>query len=244
MKFVNRAKMSVTSGGTSSSIILGVAPAGFQTFLSAGLQVNDEILYLIEDGLAWEIGKGRLGQSNAVSLLLRDEVIDNSQKTTNRLNVRSSGAFASVIPTAEYFNNVNSRLSSLDSAIEMTESLRDQAGLDASATAADRIQTGLDVLSSANNVSDALIAQQNAESARDGAIDAKTDSETARTGAETAQSITQEWANNDEDQEISVSVGNFSAKHWAAKAEASAAPVLSALGNINLILDDINGEEL
>jgi hypothetical protein len=55
--FVNRAKMSTATTGT-STITLGSAVAGYQTFEEAGVVNGDEVRYVIEDGDNWEIGTG------------------------------------------------------------------------------------------------------------------------------------------------------------------------------------------
>jgi hypothetical protein len=230
MKFVNRAKMSIITAGDLSSVSLGNAPAGFQTFSVAGLFDQDEIFYLIEDGVEWELGKGRFGTGN---ILFRDEVLETSQQSTQRLSLRASGAFATVIPTAAYFNSVDNRLDSLDDAILNAENLRDEAAVSANTaieqaniatqkaenTAADRIQTGLDVQSTA------------ADRIQTG-LDV--------TSANNSQSLADRFANEDEDVEISP--GKFSGKHYFIKTSAAAAPVLSALGDIDTLLDEINGE--
>ena len=54
---VNRAKMSTSTTGT-GTLTLGSASAGYQSFADAGLVDGDVVSYTIEDGNAWEIGKG------------------------------------------------------------------------------------------------------------------------------------------------------------------------------------------
>src|SRR6056297_731522 len=48
---------------------------------------------------------------------------------------------------------------------------------------------------------------------------AKTDAESAQTAAETAQSKAEDWA--EEDENVEVEAGKYSAKHWSKKAESS-----------------------
>lgn len=57
MKLANRAKMTTTTTGT-GAITLGTASLGYQTFEAAGIVTGDEIRYVLEDGVNWEIGSG------------------------------------------------------------------------------------------------------------------------------------------------------------------------------------------
>ena len=54
-KFLNRAKMTISSGGT-GTITLGSNSPGYMTFATAGASNGDIIDYCIEDGLNFEVG--------------------------------------------------------------------------------------------------------------------------------------------------------------------------------------------
>lgn len=57
VKLVNRAKMTIASGGA-GDITLGTAVDGYQTFADAGVSDTNVVRYTIEDGDDWEIGTG------------------------------------------------------------------------------------------------------------------------------------------------------------------------------------------
>ena len=56
-KLVDRAKMVVASA-TSTTITLGSASPGYQSFTAAGVPNDTDVRYVIEDGTSWEIGSG------------------------------------------------------------------------------------------------------------------------------------------------------------------------------------------
>lgn len=61
-KLYNRAKMTISSGGT-GTITLGSASQGFMTFSDAGVQNGDVISYVIEDGSNVEFGTATYNSS-------------------------------------------------------------------------------------------------------------------------------------------------------------------------------------
>lgn len=72
----NRAWMSTTGTGTATSITLGSAQSGYQTFGDAGIATGNSVHYTIIDGASWEIGTGTY--TSAGTLLERTTVIESS----------------------------------------------------------------------------------------------------------------------------------------------------------------------
>lgn len=102
----------------------------------------------------------------------------------------------------------------------------EQTALDQIATAADRLQTGLDKIAAAGYASDALIhknaayqAETNSEGWAEASEAAKVLSIVAQGLSEAARDKAQKWAEENED--VPVEVGKFSAKHWSAKSLAN-----------------------
>jgi len=56
--FANRAWVNSTATSSASSITLGTALSGYQTFAAAGIVNGDTVHYVIVDGANWEIGTG------------------------------------------------------------------------------------------------------------------------------------------------------------------------------------------
>lgn len=84
-KFANRAKMSISSTGT-GNVTLNAAEVGYQTFAQAGIVDSDSIRYIIEDGVAWEIGTGLMSSSATVMA----RTVEESSNSNNALNLTSS----------------------------------------------------------------------------------------------------------------------------------------------------------
>ncbi|MAJ43736.1 MAG: hypothetical protein CMF96_03190 [Candidatus Marinimicrobia bacterium] len=113
VKFVNRAKMQISTTGNVSSITMSnTPPDGFQTFQSAGIVTGDTISYTIESGdTAFEVGTGTVTISGGVTTLSRDTVLTGSLGAGNRINVGNSVAgtesFVFVTSTAEDMTNAS-----------------------------------------------------------------------------------------------------------------------------------------
>lgn len=69
-----------------------------------------------------------------------------------------------------------------------------------------------------------------AETSKTGADSAQAAAQTAQAASESARTLAQAWADNDED--VAVVADKFSAKHWAAKALASAQAAASYIGSV------------
>ena len=115
VKLVNRAKMTVASGGA-GTLTLGTAPDGYQTFAASGVSTGDYIRYTIEDGSNWEVG---LGYYNATGPTLARNTIHESSNSGNAITC-STDAVIFVTMSAEDFTDnaaptfVNTIVSTLD----------------------------------------------------------------------------------------------------------------------------------
>lgn len=81
VKLVNRAKMSTSTTGT-GTIALSSAETGYQSFSDAGVSDGDVVVYVVEDGDNWELGRGIYTSSNT-SLSRSPTESSNSGSTIN-----------------------------------------------------------------------------------------------------------------------------------------------------------------
>lgn len=102
-RFADRVKETVSGTPGTGAITLGGASAGFQSFATGFAETYPCVVgYAIEDGTAWEVGRGTLS-SNGLTLtrdLLR------SSSTGSFLNLTSS-ATVFCTPSSETIDNAN-----------------------------------------------------------------------------------------------------------------------------------------
>ncbi len=96
-RLFNRARMTVTSSGTTSPLTLGAAVSGYQTFAAAGVLDGQTVPYTILDGAAWEIGTGVYTASGTT--LTR--VVSESSNADALLNLSASGVEIFITARAE-----------------------------------------------------------------------------------------------------------------------------------------------
>lgn len=101
-RFADRVKETVSGTPGTGAITLGGASSGYQTF-AAGFDDKPAVVgYAIEDGTAWEVGKGTLNSTGTT--LTRDTLRDSS--TGSFLNLTSS-AVVFCTPSSELIDNAN-----------------------------------------------------------------------------------------------------------------------------------------
>lgn len=100
--YADRVKMSVSGTPGTGSITLGSASSGYQSFAEGFNNKPCVVGYAIEDGTAWEVGKGTLNSTGTV--LTRDTL--RSSSTGAFLNL-SSAAVVFCTPSSEQIDNAN-----------------------------------------------------------------------------------------------------------------------------------------
>lgn len=91
----DKVKVSTTTQGQ-GSIALGAAPSGFMTFMQADIPDGTEVSYLIEDGYAWEYGRGVFTAPSTLSRTLL-------KSSTDSLLVLSGAAVVQVAANSTDF---------------------------------------------------------------------------------------------------------------------------------------------
>ena len=103
-RFADRVKTTVTGTPGTGAITLGSAASGFQSFATgfAGM-LPCVIGYAIEDGAAWEVGKGTL---NSDATQLTRDLVRASSNSNNLINA-TSAAVVFCTPSSEMIDNAN-----------------------------------------------------------------------------------------------------------------------------------------
>lgn len=101
-QFADRVKETVSGTPGTGTITLGGAVSGFQSFASGFSSKPCLVGYAIEDGTAWEVGKGTVNSSGTT--LTRDVLRTSS--TGAFLNL-TSAAVVFCTPSAEHIDNAN-----------------------------------------------------------------------------------------------------------------------------------------
>jgi hypothetical protein len=160
-----------------------------------------------------------LAETNAETAETNAETAETNAETAET-NAAASAAAASTSET-------NAGTSETNALSHKNDAETAQTAAETAQTAAETAQTAAEAAQAA-----AETAQTNAETAETNAETAETNAETAETNAEAAEAKAEKWAEETED--VEVETGKYSAKHWAAKAEAH--------NPVNAIHDDVPGE--
>jgi len=106
-KLVDRAKMVVASA-TSTTITLGSASPGYQSFDAAGVPDDTDVRYVIEDGTSWEIGSGTYTATGTT--VARQDPPDASSNSGSQLASLSANAVIYITPAAADLETLASKV--------------------------------------------------------------------------------------------------------------------------------------
>lgn len=102
-RYADRVKETTATTGTGAITFSG-AVSGFQTFADGFTGIRPCVIgYAIEDGTAWEVGKGTL---NSTGTQLTRDTIRDSSNSNNAINL-SGSAVVFCTPSAEMIDNAN-----------------------------------------------------------------------------------------------------------------------------------------
>ena len=103
-RYADRVKETVSGTPGTGTITFGGASSGFQTFAAGFADARPCVVgYAIEDGTAWEVGKGTL---NSTGTQLTRDVVRASSNSNNPINA-TSAAVVFCTPSSEQIDNAN-----------------------------------------------------------------------------------------------------------------------------------------
>lgn len=179
---------------------------------------------------------------------LKDQAVaaQTGSETARDESVLAAGeASASALAAGGHYAAVAAEVNKAETAATLSEANKDQTALDVIAAAqssSDAEAQAVIATTQAGTATDQATLAQAAkiasEAAEAGAVTARTGSETAKSGSEAARDLSAKWAEEDED--VEVTTGAFSAKHHAAKAQATVDGIAPQLLQMAIAITNTN----